>query len=132
VLEEGFEFLEGLGEPVVEVGGGEDAGIEVAFAHETDVTGTTIVFCERDGLEVLRAIVGGDSVEMVNAVRVIRDRSHKSHIDGMMDEDVTIIQGHLVIDLLSATVLFVLRSRGVLGSELMVSAMMEGVEFSFG
>ncbi len=37
VGEEGFEVVEGHGEPVVEVGSGEDAGIEVALAHETDV-----------------------------------------------------------------------------------------------
>ena len=38
VLEEdGFEIFKGHGEPVVEVGCGEDAGIEVAVTHETDV-----------------------------------------------------------------------------------------------
>jgi len=50
----------------------------------------------------------------------------------MMHEDVAIASGHLVIDLFSPTVLFVLRSRGVLGSKGMIGAMMEGVEDSFG
>lgn len=50
----------------------------------------------------------------------------------MVDKDVTVAQGHLVIDLLSPTVLFVLRSGSVLGAELVVGAMMEGVQDSFG
>jgi hypothetical protein len=50
----------------------------------------------------------------------------------MVDKDITVVQGHLVIDLLSPTILFVLRPGSVLGSELVVSAMMEGVENSFG
>ncbi len=50
----------------------------------------------------------------------------------MMDEDVAVAVRHLVIDLLSPTVFFTLRPGSVLGSELVVSAMMEGVENSFG
>jgi len=50
----------------------------------------------------------------------------------MMNEDVAIASGHLVIDLFSPTVLFVLRSRCVLGSKGMVGAMVEGVQDSFG
>ncbi len=50
----------------------------------------------------------------------------------MMDEDVAVVFRHLVIDLLSPTVFFALWPGGMLGSELVVSAMMEGVENSFG
>lgn len=50
----------------------------------------------------------------------------------MVDKDVTIMVRHLVIYLLSPTVFFVLRPGCVLGSEGMISAMMEGVQDSFG
>ena len=45
MFKKGFEFFEGHGEPVMEVGGGEDAGIEGAFAHVLDI--------REAGLEVL-------------------------------------------------------------------------------
>ena len=50
----------------------------------------------------------------------------------MMDEDVAVAVRHLVIDLLSPTVFFALWPGSVLGSELVVGAMMEGVQDSFG
>ena len=37
MFKKGFEFFEGHGEPVMEVGGGEDAGIEGAIVHDADV-----------------------------------------------------------------------------------------------
>ena len=58
--------------------------------------------------------------------------SDESEGYGMVDEDVAVAVRHLVIDLLSPTVFFTLRPGSVLGSELVVSAMMEGVENSFG
>ena len=58
--------------------------------------------------------------------------SDESEGYGMVDEDVAIAVIHLVIDLLSSTVPFVLRPGSVLGSELVVSAMMEGVKDTFG
>ena len=37
MFKKGFKLFEGHGEPVMEVGGGEDAGIERAVAHVLDV-----------------------------------------------------------------------------------------------
>lgn len=96
--------------------------------------------------EVGGTVVGGDAVEMVTIERMqmpIWDLGRRrkpfngSGADeskgyGVMDEDVAITVRHLVIDLLSPAVLFVLRSRCVLGSKRMIGAMMEGVQDSFG
>ena len=96
--------------------------------------------------EVGGTVVGGDAVEMVTIERMQmpiwdlgRRRepfngsgSDESESNGMVNENVAIVSGHFVIDLLSPTVLFVLRSRCVLGSKRMVGAMMEGVQDSFG
>ena len=37
MFKKGFKLFEGHGEPVMEVGGGEDAGIEGAIVHDADV-----------------------------------------------------------------------------------------------
>ena len=37
MFKKGFKLFEGHGEPVMEVGGGEDTGIEVTVAHDADV-----------------------------------------------------------------------------------------------
>jgi hypothetical protein len=96
--------------------------------------------------EVFRTVVRSDTVEMVTIVGMQmpiwdlgrrrqpfdRSWSDESKGDSMMDEDVAIAVRHLVIDLLSPTVFFALWPGSVLGSELVVGAMMEGVQDSFG
>ena len=125
------------------VGGAGVAGEDEAIG-EGGIETTMVGFGEPD--EVFRTIVGGDAVEVVTIVGMEssggklrgwrkpfdRSGSDESEGDGMMDEDVAIAVIHLVIDLLSPTVFFALRPGSVLGSELVVSAMMEGVENSFG
>ena len=53
---------------MVEVGGGEDAGIEVAVPHETDVLGTATVLGGCDPFEVSGRVVGNDSVDVIALV----------------------------------------------------------------
>ena len=52
----------------MEVVGGEDAGIEVALPHETDVLGTAYVLCRSYPLEVSGRVVRDDSVDVVALV----------------------------------------------------------------
>ncbi len=125
------------------VGGARVAGEDEAFG-EGDIEAAMVSGREPD--EVFRTIVGGDAVEVVAIVGMQMPRrdlggwrqpfdgsgSDESKGDGMMDEDVAVVFTHLVIDLLSPTILFALWPGGMLGSELVVSAMMEGVENSFG
>ena len=114
MVKQSFELLEREGEPVVEIVGSEDAGIEVTLAHGAEVLGAAIVFCETDGLEILREVIRGAAVEVVDAVRILRNRSHESHIDGMGSEDVTMMSERifeLQIPLFSAGICFVLRVR---------------------
>ena len=53
---------------MVEVCRSEDAGIEVALAHETEVLGTAAVLGRSDPLEVSGRVVGNDSVDVVALV----------------------------------------------------------------
>jgi len=112
MFKKGFKFFEGHREPVMEVGGGEDTGIEVTFAHDSDVFCPSIVFRKRDRFEVFRSVVSRTAVEMVDAVRVIGDRSDKSRINGMRDKDVfTFVKSmfELQIPLFTTGICFVLR-----------------------
>ena len=68
MLEKSLEFLERHGEPVVEVCRSEDAGIEVALAHETEVLGTAAVLGRSDPLEVSGRVVRDDPVDVVALV----------------------------------------------------------------
>ena len=52
----------------MEVCRSEDAGIEVALAHETEVLGTAAVLGRSDPLEVSGRVVGNDSVDVVALV----------------------------------------------------------------
>ena len=119
------------------------AGEDEAFG-ESGIEATMVGFGEPD--EVFRTIVGGDAVEVMTFVGMEssggklrgwrkpfdRSGSDESEGDGMMDEDVAVVFRHLVIDLLSPTVFFALWPGGMLGSEWMIGAMMEGVKDTFG
>ena len=125
------------------VGGARVAGEDETFG-EGGIEATVVGSGKPD--EVFRTVVGSDAVEVVAIVGMDSSGgelgrwrkpfdgsgSDESEGDGMMDEDVAVAVRHLVINLLSVTVLFALRPGGMLGSELVVSAMMEGVENSFG
>ena len=125
------------------VGGAGVAGEDEAFG-EGGIEATMVGFGEPD--EVFRTIVGGDAVEVMTFVGMEssggklrgwrkpfdRSGSDESEGDGMMDEDVAVVFRHLVIDLLSPTVFFALWPGGMLGSEWMIGAMMEGVKDTFG
>ena len=52
----------------MEVCRSEDAGIEVALAHKTEVLGTAAVLGRSDPLEVSGRVVGNDSVDVVALV----------------------------------------------------------------
>ncbi len=61
-----FEGVEVLGEDLVELGAGEDTGVELALTHDGEVLGSALVFRRCDLLEVTCAVVEHIAVEMVD------------------------------------------------------------------
>ena len=72
--EKGFEVGERHGKPVVEIGGGEDTGIEVAGVHKTEVFhagievgighGARVLKFAQDGVvEAIKIAIGDDGFE---------------------------------------------------------------------
>ena len=53
VIKKGFKLIERHGEPVLEVGGGEDTGIEAASTHDSEIASTAAVFGRSDVLEIV-------------------------------------------------------------------------------
>jgi len=68
MVKQSFELLEGEGEPVVEIVGSEDAGIEVTFAHDAEVLGSATVLGGGNPFEISGGVVGYTAVEMVALV----------------------------------------------------------------
>ena len=82
MFKKGFKFFEGHGEPMMKIGGGEDAGIEGAVAHVLDVG--------EAGLEVLighrTRVLEFTEDGVIEAVEVaIRDESFEGSLAGIGD-----------------------------------------------
>ncbi len=74
----------------MEVGGGEDAGIEVTGDHETDVLGTSAVLGRCDPLQVFRTPIIDVAVDMV-ALATGRSRTNPSQCHDRVTHDVSIL-----------------------------------------
>ena len=66
VEECGFEGVEVLGEDLVELGTGEDTGVEVALPHDAEIFGSAAVLGGCNLFEVLRTIVQLVTVDVID------------------------------------------------------------------
>ena len=80
MFKKGFKFFEGHREPMMEVGGGEDAGIEGAVAHDADVGEAGLEVLIGHCTRVLELTEDG----VIEAVEVaIRDESFEGSLAGI-------------------------------------------------
>ena len=85
-----FELLEGEGEPVVEIVGSEDAGIEVTLAHDAEVLGAALILFRVYQFKVARTIVEFITVDVID-LHAGCPCSVEGDVHEMMAEFITII-----------------------------------------